>query len=66
MVETHTEGKQHQRIVQRWVNMAIKHGYKPENIKISGTQNPDLKAWCKKKGVIFDPKQEVDIFEAGD
>lgn len=61
MAETHAEDKQHQRIVQRAVNEAIKRGYKPEDISISGIQNPDLEAWCKRKGVIFNPEQKVDI-----
>lgn len=64
MVKIEAEDKQHQRIVQRFVNQAIKQGRKPENISISGSQNPALERWAKRKGVIFDPEQEVDIFEA--
>lgn len=61
MVEVHAEDMRHQRVVQRIVNRVIKRGYKPGDIRISGSQNPDLEAWCKKKGVIFNKRQKVDI-----
>ena len=55
------EGKQHERIVQRLVNNLIKEGCPPELISISGIQNPGLEAWARRKGIVFDKKQKVDI-----
>lgn len=61
VVETHAEDKQHQRIVQRLVRSFLKKGCPPEQVSISGIQNPDIEAWAKRKGITFDKKQEVDI-----
>lgn len=66
MVEVHAEDKQHQRIVKRLVNAFIKKGCLPGEISISGIQNPDIKEWAEKKGVVWDPQQKVDIIAPED
>lgn len=60
-VETHEEDKQHQRIVQRLTLSIVKKGCPPEQVSISGLQNPSLERWAKRKGIIFDRTQKVDI-----
>lgn len=61
MVEVHAEDKQHQRIVQRLIRNVIKSGCPPEEIFVSGIQNPDIENWAKGKGIVFDHKQKVDL-----
>lgn len=61
MVGTEAENKQHQEIVRREVRELIKAGCPPNQISISGIQNPDLENWANKKGVVFEKTQEVDI-----
>jgi len=55
------ENKQHQRTVKKLVNVLIKKGCPSKKISISGIQSPGLEDWAREKGIIFDPKQEVDI-----
>lgn len=64
MAEVHAEGKRHQQIVQVEVRELLRRGCPPEQISISGIQNPDLENWAKKKGIVFDPKQKVDLIAA--
>ena len=57
----HAEGKQHQRIVKRYINQVIKLGVAPSEIRVSGIQNPGLERWASRKGVVFDKQQQVDV-----
>ena len=52
---------QHERIVQRLVNQSLQAGAPPSSISISAQQNPSLEKWAKRKGIVFDRKQKVDI-----
>ena len=60
-MSAHREDIQHQRIVQRLVRNMIKKGCPPNEISISAIQNPDIENWARRKGVIFNLKQEVDL-----
>lgn len=62
MAEAHAEDMKHQRAVQSTVRGLIKlHGHRPEEISISGIQNPDIEKWATRKGIVFNKKQKVDI-----
>ena len=61
----HAEDKRHQQMVRRLVMSMLKRGCPPEQISISGLQNPDLETWAAGKGVIFDKAQKVDILGPG-
>jgi len=65
MIETHAESKQHQRIVRDLIRQLLKMGCPPEQISTSGIQNPDLESWARRKGIIFDKTQEVDLMFPG-
>jgi len=61
MVKVYAESKGHQQLVRQEVRKILEQGCPPEQISISGIQNPSLKSWAKKKGIVFDLKQKVDI-----
>lgn len=53
-------------VVRMFANKLIKKGCPPEEIRISGIQNVNLKNWAEKKGVIWDKKQGCDISYPGE
>ena len=58
---TRKEPIQHQRIVQQLCRNLIKNGCPPNEIRISGIQNPDIEGWANHKGIVVGKKQEFDI-----
>jgi len=50
-----------ERTVKNIVLRLIRHGCPPNQISISGGQNPRLRKWAEKKGVVWNWEQECDI-----
>jgi len=59
--QAHAEGKQHQRSVQYYINSVIRAGVSPADISVSGIQNPGLEVWARRKGIVFDRQQKIDV-----